>query len=504
MAWGAVEPFCITRQQFLDRIFTIDELAALVEMLRLWRLGQSRGCEGEVFVQLECRISWFARSQMSAIQNALGPRLGGLRIEASNPDEIQISGPRQCITEEIDLIILRECLCEILLNHVCLMLRLTFSGPLNRINGSRSNGNTTFVFFGSPLNGAFMAKALWTSDGQAAFERIYRLADWEEQAPLLEAFEFYLGQCTLGSRESAAALALKQMPREGGRLFFSSNESRLGTWFLRQFAELPDDRQIGGFVKRMGVPLALGASFIAISFIPSISFEFLVLLLLVAGTMLFISARVALKKFQRVKSYHTAMRKAKNAFYSNPFTFKFIDLSEDLTPSLLKCCRDLEDMGATRVCDYSIATGAALPGGSRRYALGSHSVSVALLRKFIKHDHFPALPVLSIFTKFQDGWIHRTFNHPIRRRNHNPNQSIRCLAERGELHEMIDFHLRHVDKLIAGGKVPAPPASTGQAVMQEHEKIHEQGKELWKKYPYSWKDAVYDAFKLCPRENLRE
>lgn len=504
MAWGAVEPFCITRQQFLDRIFTADELAALVEMLRLWRLGQSRGCEGEVFVQLECRISWFARSQMPAIQNALGPRLNGLKIEVSDPNEIRINGRRQCIAEEIDLTILRECLNEPLLSHVCLMLRLTFSRPLNRIDGTTSNARTTFIFFGSPMNGTFLAKAMWKSDDDSALERVYQAANWDEDAPILSAFEFYLRQCTLGSRESAAILAIKQVPKVESMLFTPSRQSKVTTWLIRQLAEMPDDREVGAFIRRFGAPLALGVGIILISLMPSISIEVAILLLLAAGIMLFVSARVLLQKFTHVKTYHSRMRETKNALYSNPIIFMVIDLRDETTPSFLKCCRELEEIGATRICDYSIMTGNGLFDGNRRYAFGSHSVTVGLLRKFGKHAHFPALPVLSIFTKFQDGWIHRTFNHPIRRRNHNPNQSIRCLAERGDLHEMIDFHLRHVDKLIAGGKAPAPPASTGHTVQEEHEKIHEQGKELWSKYPYSWKDAVYDAFKLCPRENLRD
>jgi len=504
MAWGAVELFYIIRQQFLDRIFTADELAALFEMLRLWRLEQSHGCESEVFVKLECRISWFARSQTSAIENALGPRLNGLQLDTSQPDEIRITGCEQSIAEEVDLTILHECLSEPLLSNTCLMARLSLKGPLGRTDGSTSNGNTTFVFFGSPLNGSFMAKAIWKSDGEAALERIYQKTDWDEQDPLLAAFEFYLRQCMLGSRESAAILALRQMPDGGDTLFYSSSESKLATWFIRQLAEVPDDRGIGGFVRRVGLPLALAAGFIAISLLPSVSFEVAVLLLIAAATTLFVSARVALKKFQRVKAYRIAMRKSKNALYGNPVKYKLVDLSKDLTPSFLKCCRELEDMGASRICDYSIATGTASFDGNRRYALGSHAVIVALLRKFGKQDHFPALPVLSTFTKFQDGWIHRTFNHPIRRRNRVPNQSVRCLAERGGFQEMIDLHLRHVDKLIAEGKTPAPPVSTGQAVLEEHEQIHERGKEIWKKYPYSWKDALYDAFKLCPRENLRD
>ncbi|HUE17037.1 MAG TPA: hypothetical protein VMR25_22860 [Planctomycetaceae bacterium] len=62
------------------------------------------------------------------------------------------------------------------------------------------------------------------------------------------------------------------------------------------------------------------------------------------------------------------------------------------------------------------------------------------------------------------------------------------------------LHRRFVDKLIADGAIPMPPPKTPAALLNHLRQLHEEGREAWQRSPYSWGDAVHDAFKLCRRD----
>ncbi len=476
----------------------------MVEMLRLWRLEKSPGCESKVRVDVECRISWFPRPQREAIVNALRPRLLRANIDMSDPDEIKLVACTQSLTDEIDLSLWRECLAEPLLKHACVMLRITFAGPLRSPNGLGSNGKTTFVLFGSQFEGAFLAKAIWKFDGTPAGERLYRLTDWTSQNQFLEAFEFYLRQCTLGPQSSAASFAIRHYPNSKDPLFISSRHSALANWVMRRLCEPSGEHGPAAFVRRLGVPLLIAAVLIAVSVTAELPLPALVLLLSLAGLSLWSAVRVVLIKSKRVRTYFNGMRQALGIVHSQTVLFQLADLSNNQEPSFLKCCRELEAMGAAAVCDFTMTTARGVFDAQRMFRLGMHSVVLGIIRKYETLEHFPGYPTIRLTTDFEDEWSHGTVNQPIYRKSHSSSSSCRCLLDRGGVDETVALHFRHVDRLIASGKIPLPPPSTPQQALKELEDEHAFGDEQWKKFHYSWGDALHDAFKYCRREYLRD
>lgn len=496
--------FTIARKKYLDRLFTVDELSAMVEMLRLWRLEKSPGCESEVQVDVECRISWFPRPQRESILNALRPRLPEANSDVSDPDEIKLMARTQSLAGEIDLALWRECLAEPLLKQACLVLRITFAGPLRSPDGSGGNAKTIFVMFGSAVDGAFLMKTIWKFNGNPVEERIYRLSIWHPQDRFLEAFEFYLRQCTLGPRSSAASLALRQFPNSKDPLFVSSRHLALALWLMRRRCEPPGEHGPAVFARRLGVPALIAAALIAVSLIVELPLPALVLLLTIAGLSLWVAARVILIKLKRVRIYFNGMRQALGILHTQPVLFQLADLSNNQEPSFLKCCHELLAMGAEPVCDFTITTARGVLDAHRMFRLGTHSVVVGVLRKYETFEHFPGIPTIRLTTRFEDEWPHGTVNQPIYRKLHSSNSSCRCLVDRGGVDETVALHFRHVDRLIAAGKVPSPPPSNPQQALKELEDEHALGNEFWKKFPYSWGDALHDAFKYCRREYLRD
>lgn len=496
--------FTIARRRFLDRVFTVDELAAMVDMLRFWRLEKSPGCESQVHADLECCISWFPRAQREAIFNALRQRLVEPSIDTSDPDEIRIQVNSQCLLSDVDLSLWGQCLAEPMLKQACVMLRITFAGPLRSPDGSGGRGTTTVVLFGSPVDGAFLAKAIWKFDGNPVREQLLRLTDWGQQNRLLDAFEFYLQQCSIGPQASAATLASRRFFSPKSPMFTSSRASKVIVWLMRRLSELPDEHGLAAFVRRLGVPLLLAAALTTVSAATTLPLGVLVVLLAIAGICLWAAVRVFANKFSRVRQYYRGMRDGLGILHTRPVVFELSDLSNDTTPSLLKCSEELEAIGAVPVCDFKVTTARNVLDTYRQFSLGMHIVVVGVLKKFGTLEHFPGVPILRLTTHFQDGWTHGTTNHPVYRKSNLPNSSFRCLAERGGVDETVALHLRQVDRLISSGKIPSPPPSTPQQALAEHEKEHVRSDELWEKFPYSWGDALHDAFKYCRREYLRD
>jgi hypothetical protein len=80
----------------------------------------------------------------------------------------------------------------------------------------------------------------------------------------------------------------------------------------------------------------------------------------------------------------------------------------------------------------------------------------------------------------------------------------RMLLNAGSAAEVLAAHRRHVDKLIAAGAFPKTPPMTPAAVIEQLRERYREGRELRKKSPFSWADAVHAAFKVCRREYLAD
>jgi hypothetical protein len=500
-----VGTLCIARNTFLDRAIDFLELAALANMLREWyglRAASGGAQSGRVWC--EARIYAFPQIATERIRQAISARLPDSDVQASAADELTVVGPARAADAPADLRVWREVLAEPLVQNACVLLRLTISGPVVRVNGAAGDATQTFVLCGAPASGIFLLKAMWGLRKDESMGLVYRLAPWDAEAKLLEAFETYLGECRAGRAATAAVAAIQAFGEKGKQLFLARRDERKVMWLVRQKVEMPDDRGPAAFARRVGLPLVGGLGLIAVPVALQAEFPLVFICLLAAGYLLWVAARIAWRKFIRVRSYYRGMRAALGKLYSKPAEYQVIDLSSDHTPTLLKASAELAALGARHVCDVRIDTAKSVLDGNRVFAIGDTTASLGLLRKTEKLLFFPAKPIVIFATRFADGRRHYTMNKPIYRKRSRPQVTARCLPDEGGIDEVYARHRRHVDRLVAAGGVPIPPATTSQQIFDRMRAEHEEGREAWQRSPYSWGDALHNAFKVCRREYLSD
>lgn len=482
----------------------IAELSAFANMLRLWYDLRAANRTQSGRISCEARVYAFPRTAADAIRQALSVRLRDCEVQPSAADELTVIGPTQSTDALPDVAVWREVLSEPLVQSACVLLRLTIEGTVVAMSGSFAAAKQTIVLCGAPASGAIVLKAIWELGQDRSVELLYRLTEWDAEAKLLDAFEEYLRECAGGRAATAAAVAMAAFGNEGDRLFLGGREERLTMWIVRQVVEMPDEHGPAALARRLALPLAGASIFIAVPAVCGARFPTGFICLLIVAGLLLIAWRVAWQKLGRVRRYYKAMRAGLGKLYSKPATYEVIDLSSDRTPTLLKSTAELKSLGARHVCDVKIETAKSVLDGNRVFAIGDATASLGLLRKTDKLVFFPAKPVIILSTRFADGRRHSTTNRPIYRKRSRPQVTARCLPEEGEAHEVFARHRRHVDRLIAAGGVPIPPATNPEQVLERMRTEHEEGREAWQRAPYSWGDALHDAFKICRREYLAE
>src|SRR5579884_392009 len=138
--------FSITRPRWLDRLFSVDDLGALIEMLRHWYVHAAGEGSPDGAMTLGAVTYAFPRPEQPALRDSLSQQIPDATFDASDPDELRIIGSPRSATADSDVSLWREVLCEPRLAHTCVMLRLTFDGPA----AGGSTGMTTFVLCGAP------------------------------------------------------------------------------------------------------------------------------------------------------------------------------------------------------------------------------------------------------------------------------------------------------------------------------------------------------------------
>jgi len=220
-----------------------------------------------------------------------------------------------------------------------------------------------------------------------------------------------------------------------------------------------------------------------------------------AAWQLYWAGSIIVKKALWVRKYYRAMRRGLGALYSSGPQTKVIDLSGAKSPSLLKASAEIEALGGKFVCDISPRSKG---GEARIFAVGDTQAAVLLLNSTEKLQFFPAKPTYLFTTRFSDGTRHVTLSHAVYRKSSNPKVTARCLLSAGGAAEVWALHRRHVDRRIAGGAVVVGPAVTPEHVVENEGRDFEEGRVTWQKSPYSWGDAIHDAFKVCRREYLAD
>jgi hypothetical protein len=497
--------FCIMRKQFLDRAFDIDELNQLAEMLRLWYLRLTETTLRGGQLTIEARAYAFPRHMGEQIQQSLARRLPGATFDLSDPDELRIAAPAISAGQEPDLSVWREVLAQPLLKFACLQLRLIVAGPMPRFGKGVGDGISTFVLCGAPANGAMLVKAIWQIGSYKAMELVYRGCSWDEEQNLLTALETYLSHSRAMPKEQAAASAFVAFGADPHSLYLAKSDERKVMWLTRHKSEMPDDRGPLGFIRRAGLPLLGGLGCAALVW-PVRDIPWLLISCLIgAGYYLLSSARIVIAKAKRVAAYHKRMLEGMGKLYSQPIEAVECDLSNDHTPTLIKCSSELESLGGVLICGTASKTATGILDGNRLGRIGDATVGIGMLRKTENFLFFPPRPVLLIATRFADGRRHFTQNQPRYRKAIRQTTTIRCLRIEGAgLHETLALHRKHVDRMIAAGAVPVVPPTTPAEALKMKVDEFEEGRAAWQKSPYSWSDAVHDAFKICRREFLKD
>jgi hypothetical protein len=331
----------------------------------------------------------------------------------------------------------------------------------------------------------------------------HRFAPWIHETRLLEAFDLYVEKSVSESRDAAAAEAYRYFSGQCPQLFLSLGDQRRVMRFVRRLVETMDERGPAAFARRFGIPLLSAVGFSALIVFCVIDFPALLIPCMIGAVLgLIVATRVAWMKLGRIYRYYTRMRKTLGTLHSAPIEYQEIDLSTADNPMLLKHSTELQDLGARHICDLSFKSALHSDHRARYYVTNDAIIAVGLLHKTETNFYFPARAVLLISTRFKDGRKHFTSNTPEYRKLRRATVTRRCILDAGGAEEVLLAHRRRLDKLQSTGAVPVPPPTTTRALVERLTEQHNETRELWKKSPYSWGDAIHAAFKVCRREYL--
>jgi hypothetical protein len=213
-----------------------------------------------------------------------------------------------------------------------------------------------------------------------------------------------------------------------------------------------------------------------------------------------LAAWIAVLKLGIIVFNYIWMRRSLRKYYSAPIEWREADFSNETWPTLLKFDKELEALGARRVCDLSFESSPGLRIGSCVYLSGDASVDLMLQNGGANFSSFPPIPLVTVSTRFRDGAGYYTVTTPVYRKWSRSIRAGQCLLDGEGIDEVLAAHRREIDKLVSAGAVPVAPENTASAVIELVGRTHEEGRELWQKSPYSWADAVRQAFEVCRKE----
>jgi hypothetical protein len=493
--------FCILRKTFLDRLLLPAELSALAEMLLQWygRRAGGRADQGEVAIEAE--IYALPAAAYPAIQQKLTERVRVAHVDRGHSDGLKLIGIAQNTAEPIDLSLWNAVLAEPSVEEGCVMLRITIREPARSLIGAASVGQQTLVLCGATESGMFLLKALWPVGNHPFVQKLYQFTAWRFEGAFMGAFRTYLTESAEG--QAAAASAWRRLGKGSRDLFRGRLEQWTVVCIARFLAEMPDEKNIAGFLRRALTPLVLGLVVAGIPFalhVPPPAATIYV------GIILFsLTAWVVLTKAASIRRYRRSRRSGQYDLYSKPVRYRQVDVSNDPTPTLVQASADLEALGAQHIVDLDLDVGDAVAfHGNRVFTVVGATAFVGMLRKTGLLTSFPAKPAIVLSTRFTDGRRHITTTHRHHETQRLEHVSTRCLPEEGNLRDLIDLHCRHVERLIAQGAVALPPPQTPAQAIDEMRRGDEEERQAWQRAPYSWADALRFAFEICPREYLAD
>ena len=386
--------------------------------------------------------------------------------------------------------------------EACMLLRFTIGDwPLGRLDGPPIRA-TTIVLCGSPgetgENGTFLAKAIWSIGTDEVEELIWRATHWSHESALVRALTEYL---RTGDATMSQAIFTGKGPSP---LFHSRGQTRFVMWWIRQaLTELPDERGLGSFIRRVGLSLLFAAlAFTAAKMLMLRELRVsapMVILVLIAAYYRYAVLYMAWRSAQGSAVLQTDVCAGLGKIYTQPVEHRIQDLSADRTPTLLEYSADIAALGGRHVCDLSITTANMVHASQLRVRTGRHH---RLSRPVAEHRKPDALSA--------QGNPHP--RNAIRRRPAAwdgqyaavPQESCRSTTRDGACRRRAYMSS---GPLIAGGSIatspPVPllaPPATYDAVIDLMKTERAEACERYLRHPYSWADAFHAAFKITRRD----
>jgi hypothetical protein len=462
-----------------------------------WASQGRAWCEAEVYSLPEPAYQALARDLVA--------RAPAATVERSPSDGITLVGPVQRPGEPVDLAVWNAMLAESSVANGCVKLRLIVEGPVRSGSGGRSNTVQTFVLCGTTTSGMLLLKALWPVGHHEFVQRLYQFTAWTWEKKLLDVLEIYLAQCVNGPPALAATASWRAMGKGRRGLFSGRWDEQKVVWIARVLAEMPDDKSIAGFVRRVITPLPFAAAAVAIPLGLNAPVPVMTAGLIAAAISLFFAARIVWRKAASIWRHRRNRRATQAKLCAKSQQYRQVDASGDTTPTLRKASAELEALGAKHVCDFDADVGDIIAlQASRIYALDDATISIGVLRKAGSFTFFPPKAVITLSTRFADGRRHFTTTAELYERQRLPSITGRWLPENGNLYDLVELHRRHVGRLLAQGAVPVPPPKTAAQVFDEMRRDDEEGRRVCQRSPFSWGDAFRFAFKIYPREYLAD
>lgn len=485
----------LTRENFLDRDFGPDELAAAVAMLGGWCLRK----RGHALTVRGSASFWgFPRPDSEAVAvrareraAALGLAPDRVTLSAASGGMLTLAGPDAALTPDrpptpgdYPAEDLARFAAAPEFDGLCAELRVVFSGPAT---------DHAVVFYGVNRQGRFRMLAAWPLGSGEFAEEIYGHAPWPYESNLIAAVhDFRNGDTEMPSWAQA-------------HLFPNPRGQALGkalVWFLRPGAE----GKFAGVLLRVGLAAGVaGTSVYGLSIGPGQIFGLPGLFALLLFVSLFgLGFHLVLNASQVVNCYQR-MKAGNRLIYSRAIGFRDVDLPTERPealrdPALNKLTGDLLALGARHLFD--VAHDPPAPGSDAVIRVftspdGGTVFTLMLMGKAVKHTIFPFKPVFHLQTTFPDGHRWVSINGGAGFRRPWPGLSVTTRLYEGESDPaaMLRRHEEAIRRSPYGSRRPVPVVP--EEVLPQMVADHEQARGAAARYGYfSWGDAFRMVFKI--------
>ena len=499
-------PMEIVREKFVDRLLSATDLAVLADMVRRWFVGVAIDAEQSGDCKNAAWIFCVPQQRRKELIRLLSARLPEASFDDTDPDHITVTDPPETLAYSSQITLWRQLLEAPEIANACLLLRMTFRGIVKNSRSHPEVAAVTFALCGAPLDGSFLLKAVWREGLDRGMVRTRHLVPWKQETTLLEAFDLFRERSALEDRDAAAREAYRFFRRRCPPLFQSQGDERRVMQMIRRRVETMDERGPAAFARRCGLPLLAG---VGLCVLAAVLFnDFSILAIAPGGAALAaiaVAGRVTWMKLRQIRRHYKSQRKVLGAIHSAPIEYEQIDLSGKRDPTLLRYSTEMVDLGARHIGDLRPIARGVRDLGFRYYATNDALVAIGLLESTKGQKlFFPARATVMCGTRFKDGRRHLTKNRPEYRKNPWPQVTMRCVLNVAGASDVLAAHRQCVEKLTSGGSVPLPPPKTPNEVIERLLEQRAEDRELWKKSPYSWGDAVHAAFQVCRREYLTD